>query len=47
MASSSLLLNALFESGNNMGGILAAIFGLLMAIEMIFVFIKYVITSDK
>lgn len=47
MVMQPLLLNKLFESGNGLGGILAGVFVLLLTIEIIFVFVKYVLTSDK
>ena len=45
--SPALLLNSFYDSGTKMGGILAAVFVFLMIIEMIYVFVKYVVTSDK
>ena len=47
MAMQTILLNALFDSGNKVGPVLASIFILLMLIEMTYVFVKYVITSNK
>ena len=47
MQSPTLLLNALFDTGNIVGPILAWVFVLLMVIEMVYVWVKYVITSDK
>lgn len=42
-----LLLNAIFNAGESIGPILAYIMCFLMAIELIYVFVKYVITSNK
>jgi hypothetical protein len=42
-----LLLNAVFNAGESIGPVLAYTFCLLMAIELAYVFVKYVITSDK
>jgi len=41
-----LLLNT-FNSGESIGPILAGIFGMLMCIELVYVFVKYVITSRQ
>ena len=41
------LLNALFDTGESIGPILAYTMALLMAVELGYVFVKYVITSDK
>ncbi len=37
----SLLLNSFYETGNTIGPILAWVFGILMAIELIYVMVKY------
>jgi hypothetical protein len=42
-----LLLNAIFDAGESIGPILAYTFCFLMAIELVYVFVKYVITSNK
>jgi hypothetical protein len=42
-----LMLNAIFNAGETIGPILAYTFALLMAIELGYVFVKYVITSNK
>ena len=41
------LLNAIFTAGESIGPILAYTMALLMAVELGYVFVKYVITSDK
>lgn len=41
------LLNAVFNTGESIGPVLAYTFCLLMAIELLYVFFKYVITSNK
>ena len=41
------LLNAVFNAGESVGPILAYVMCLLMAIELGYVFVKYVITSNK
>ena len=41
------LLNAIFNAGETIGPILAYTMALLMAIELGYVFVKYVITSNK
>ena len=41
------LLNAFFNAGESIGPILAYTMALLMAIELGYVFVKYVITSNK
>ena len=41
------LLNAVFNAGESIGPILAYTMALLMAVELGYVFVKYVITSDK
>jgi len=41
------LLNAIFNAGESIGPILAYTMALLMAIELGYVFVKYVITSSK
>lgn len=46
-SSSSLLLNALYEAGSKMGNIFAYVFIFLMVIEIVYVFVRFVITSDK
>ena len=40
-------LNAVFNAGESIGPILAYTMALLMAVELGYVFVKYVITSDK
>jgi hypothetical protein len=40
------LLNA-YQSGDSIGPVLAYIFILLMTIELVYVFVKYVITSNR
>ena len=47
MAMQTILLNALYDSGDKLGGVLSWIFILLMLIEIVYVFMKYVITSNK
>ena len=47
MAMQTLMLNATYDAGDKMGPVLASIFILLMIIEMTYVFVKYVITSNK
>ena len=47
MAMQTILLNALYDSGDKLGGVLSWIFILLMLIEIVYVFLKYVITSNK
>jgi hypothetical protein len=42
-----LLLSSLFNTVESIGPIFAYIFALLMAIELIYVFVKYVTTSTK
>ena len=42
-----LLLNKIFNAGENIGPILAYTFCFLMAIELVYVFVKYVITSNR
>jgi hypothetical protein len=41
------LLNSIFDAGESIGPILAYTFLLLMLIELGYVFVKYVITSNK
>ena len=45
--SPALLLNSFYDSGAKLGNILAYVFIFLMVIEIIYVFVKYVVTSDK
>lgn len=47
MAMQTILLNAFYNSGDKLGSILSWIFILLMTIEIVYVFMKYVITSNK
>lgn len=42
-----VLLNAVYNIGDSIGPILAYTFALLMTIELIWVWVKYVMTSDK
>lgn len=42
-----LLLNAIYDAGNKIGPILCYTFILLMVIEIVYVWIRYVITSNK
>jgi hypothetical protein len=42
-----LLLGAGFNTGESIGPILAYTMCILMTIELVYVFVKYVITSDK
>ena len=42
-----LLLNKIFDTGENIGPVLAYTMALLMAVELGYVFVKYVITSNK
>ena len=42
-----LLLNAIYNAGESIGPILAYTFALLLAVELVYVFVKYVITSSK
>ncbi len=42
-----LMLNAIFNAGESIGPILAYTMALLMAIELGYVFVKYVITSNR
>lgn len=41
------LLNSIYNAGDSAGEILAYTFMLLMAIELVYVFVKYVITTDR
>lgn len=41
------LLNSVFNAGEQMGEYLAYTFCLLMAVELAYVFVKYVITTDR
>jgi hypothetical protein len=41
------LLNAVYNAGESIGPILAYTMALLMAIELGYVFVKYVVTSNK
>lgn len=41
------LMNAIFNAGESIGPILAYTMALLMTIELVYVFVKYVITSNK
>ena len=43
----ALLLNKVFNAGESIGPILAYTMALLMAIELGYVFVKYVVTSNK
>lgn len=47
MATLTILLNKIFDTGNIIGPILCWVFILLMLIEVIYVWMKYVITSNK
>jgi len=40
-----MLLSSTFEAGNQIGPILASVFFLLLLLELVYVFVKYVITS--
>jgi hypothetical protein len=42
-----LLLGPVFNAGESIGPILAYTMCILMAIELLYVFVKYVVTSDK
>lgn len=42
-----LLLDPVYNAGESIGPILAYTMALLMAIELAYVFVKYVITSNK
>lgn len=42
-----LLLDAIYNAGDSIGPILAYTFCLLMTIELVYVFVKYVITSNR
>lgn len=43
----TLMLNALYNAGDAIGPILGYTFIILMTIELVYVFVKYVITSNK
>lgn len=48
MAAQPIFLNAIYDAGQNViGPVLAYTFALLLAIELIYVFVKYVMTSNK
>lgn len=47
MAMQNLMLNALYDGGDKLGPILGWVFVLLMTVELVYVFVKYVITSNK
>lgn len=47
MVMQTLTLNALYDSGDKIGAYLAYLFILLMTVELVYVFVKYVITSNK
>ena len=42
-----LFLGAVFNAGESIGPILAYTMCILLAIELVYAFVKYVITSDK
>ncbi len=42
-----LMLNAVYEAGNKIAPILCWVFILLMLVAITYVFVKYVITSNK
>lgn len=41
------LLNSVYNAGNSAGEILAYTFMFAMAVELVYVFVKYVITTDR
>ena len=47
MLTTPVMLNALYQAGNSIGPIFCWVFVLLMTIEMIYVMVKYVVTSHK
>lgn len=47
MALQTIMLNALYDGGNKIAPYISYIFILLMSIQLIYVFVKYVITSNK
>jgi len=47
MAMQTILLNAFYNGGDKIAPIVGYLFILLMVIEMSYVFVKYVITSNK
>ena len=42
-----LLLSAFYDKGDSLGSVLSYVFIFLMTIELIYVFVKYVVTSNK
>jgi len=47
MAMQTIMLNAFYNSGDKIGPIIGYIFIMAMLIELVYVFVKYVITSNK
>jgi|GEM_PF-1787857 len=47
MTINPLFLSATYYAGDKFGAVLAYVFILLMAIELVYVFVKYVLTSNK
>lgn len=47
MSLSPLFLSAFYNSGDKIGEVLMYVFMILMTIEIIYVFIRYVLTSNK
>ena len=47
MAMQTIMLNAFYNGGDKFGSYLAYLFILLMTIELVYVFVKYVITSNR
>lgn len=47
MSMSPLLLSATYNGGDKLGEVLSYVFIFLMLIEIIYVFVRYVLTSNK
>jgi hypothetical protein len=47
MLTHTVMLNALYDAGNKIAPAVGYIFILLMSVELLYVFVKYVITSNK
>lgn len=47
MEMQTIMLNALYNAGDKVAPMIGWIFILLMTVELIYVFVKYVITSNK
>jgi len=43
----SVMLSSFYETGNQVGHILAWVFGILLAIEVIYVMVKYLFSKEK